>query len=125
MQAVLSSWKEVAQHMGKGIRTVQRWEHQAGLPVHRPSGTCKGVVLAYPSELSAWAHRSKGGKLDERNEVWKRNRELSLELLRRARSLRTSSQQLRERCQFLRLLAERRRGTRPAGVLFSIDRIAV
>ena len=25
--AVLSSWKDIARYMGKGVRTVQRWEH--------------------------------------------------------------------------------------------------
>jgi hypothetical protein len=52
---VLSSWKEIARHMGKGVRTVQRWERLAELPVHRPAGSA-GLVLAYPQELDAWAH---------------------------------------------------------------------
>jgi hypothetical protein len=54
MQAVLSSWKEIANYVGKGVRTVQRWERELGLPVHRPPGHDKGVVLAYPAELEAW-----------------------------------------------------------------------
>jgi hypothetical protein len=33
---VLSSWKEIARHFGKGVRTVQRWERELGLPIHRP-----------------------------------------------------------------------------------------
>lgn len=58
MQAVLSSWKEIAGYLGKGVRTAQRWERELALPVHRPLGQDKGVVLAYPEELEAWAHRT-------------------------------------------------------------------
>ena len=36
--AVLSSWKDIAKYMGKGVRTVQRWERHLGLPVRRPNG---------------------------------------------------------------------------------------
>lgn len=50
---VLSSWKEIASFLGKGVRTVQRWETSLGLPVHRPSGN-RGVILAYPGEIDAW-----------------------------------------------------------------------
>jgi len=31
----LNGWKEIALHLGKGTRTVQRWEKLYGLPVHR------------------------------------------------------------------------------------------
>jgi hypothetical protein len=31
----LTNWKEIAQYLDKGIRTVQRWEQQMGLPVRR------------------------------------------------------------------------------------------
>ena len=53
---VLSSWKEIATFLGKGVRTVQRWESSLGLPVHRPSED-SGVVLAYPVELDEWCHK--------------------------------------------------------------------
>ena len=36
MSSTLTSWKEIAQHLSKGVRTVQLWEKQIGLPVHRP-----------------------------------------------------------------------------------------
>lgn len=51
---VLTSWKEIATYLGKGVRTVQRWERDLGLPVRRPIGNSKHVVLAVPSELDAW-----------------------------------------------------------------------
>jgi hypothetical protein len=51
----LTSWKEVAFYMGKGVRTVQRWE-RFGLPIRRPSGIGhKSAIIAYTDELNAWA----------------------------------------------------------------------
>lgn len=52
--AVLTSWKEIAHYMGKGVRTVQRWEMDFGLPVRRPHGSNKKAILARPSDLDAW-----------------------------------------------------------------------
>lgn len=50
---VFSSWKEIAAYLGKGIRTVQRWERQAELPIRRPSNSCNRI-LAFRSELNDW-----------------------------------------------------------------------
>lgn len=52
--AVLTSWKEIARYMGKGVRTVQRWEQEFGLPIRRPLGSDKKAVLARPSDLDSW-----------------------------------------------------------------------
>lgn len=52
--AVLTSWKDIARYMGKGVRTVQRWEMDFGLPVRRPQGSNKKAVLARPRDLDAW-----------------------------------------------------------------------
>lgn len=51
---VLTCWKEIASYMGKGVRTVQRWEQEFGLPIRRPLGSNKKAVLARPSDLDAW-----------------------------------------------------------------------
>lgn len=52
---LLTCWKDIARHMGKGVRTVQRWEQKFGLPVRRPLGaTHKSVVIAHPHDLDAW-----------------------------------------------------------------------
>jgi hypothetical protein len=51
---VLTSWKDIARYMGKGVRTVQRWEQDFGLPVRRPCGSSKKAVLARPRDLDAW-----------------------------------------------------------------------
>lgn len=50
----LESWKEVAAHFQKGVTTVQRWEREEGLPVHRHAHARKGSIFAYRHELDAW-----------------------------------------------------------------------
>lgn len=51
------SWKEIAQYMGRGVRTVQRWE-AFGLPVHRPAGRERSAVFAIEHELDAWMQQT-------------------------------------------------------------------
>lgn len=51
---VLTCWKDIANYMGKGVRTVQRWEQEFGLPVRRPLGSSKKAVIARPADLDAW-----------------------------------------------------------------------
>jgi Tol biopolymer transport system component len=50
----LDSWKEIASYLGRGIRTVQRWEREEGLPVHRLDHAKRGSVYASRRELAAW-----------------------------------------------------------------------
>src|SRR4051812_46516207 len=50
----LESWKEIASHLGRGVTTVQRWELEEGLPVHRLPHAKKVSVFAFKSELDAW-----------------------------------------------------------------------
>ena len=50
----LSGWKEIANYLGKGVRTVQRYERELGLPVRRPAGKTTGSVVATKAELDAW-----------------------------------------------------------------------
>lgn len=51
------SWKEIALYMGRGVRTVQRWEAY-GLPVHRPAGRERSAVFAIEHELDAWMQQT-------------------------------------------------------------------
>ena len=51
---LLTSWKEIANFLGKGVRTVQRWEVTLGLPVIRPADNGSGIVMARPDDLEAW-----------------------------------------------------------------------
>ena len=53
-QERLDSWKEIAAYLRRGPRTVQRWEQELGLPVHRLSHGQRGQVFAYKPELDAW-----------------------------------------------------------------------
>lgn len=48
------SWKEIASYLGRSVRTVQRWEKEYGLPVHRASLSQRGAIYAYPRELREW-----------------------------------------------------------------------
>ena len=53
----LESWKDIATYLDKDVRTVQRWENDAGLPVYRPSQGKIRNVYASRSELDAWRNR--------------------------------------------------------------------
>jgi len=55
---VLDSWKAIAAHLGRTVRTVQRWERDAGLPVHRRRHGVLGSVHAYVDEIAEWLRRS-------------------------------------------------------------------
>ncbi len=50
----LDSWKEIAAHLKRDVRTVQRWEQDEGLPVRRHLHKKLGSVYAYKAELDAW-----------------------------------------------------------------------
>jgi Tol biopolymer transport system component len=50
----LDSWKAIASYLGRGVRTVQRWEREEALPVHRLAHEKRGSVYAYRPEVDAW-----------------------------------------------------------------------
>ena len=54
----LDSWKEIAQYLGRDVRTVIRWERDRGLPVSRVPGGRRSRVFAYQDELDQWLSRS-------------------------------------------------------------------
>lgn len=51
---VLNSWKEIASYMARGVRTVQRWERELNLPVHRIGAGKRSPVYAIAAELNFW-----------------------------------------------------------------------
>lgn len=51
---LLSSWKNIAAYLDRGVRTVQRWETTLGLPVHRMSAGQLAPVFAYEREIDLW-----------------------------------------------------------------------
>jgi hypothetical protein len=67
---ILSGWKDIANYLGKGIRTVQRYEGDLRLPVRRPAGRARGSVVATKQEIDSWIaaspirERSKSGVTD-------------------------------------------------------------
>jgi transcriptional regulator with XRE-family HTH domain len=51
MKLRFTCWKEIAEYFGKDVRTVQRWESQLQMPIHRP---LPNIVIALPRELDLW-----------------------------------------------------------------------
>jgi len=49
----LTSWKEIAAHLGVSVRTAQRWAGERGLPVRKLGGP-RGRVLVTVKELEEW-----------------------------------------------------------------------
>jgi TolB-like protein/Tfp pilus assembly protein PilF len=58
--ARLDSWKAIARYLGRDIRSVQRWERERGLPIHRVPGVKGGTIFAYQGELDAWLLSGRG-----------------------------------------------------------------
>lgn len=58
---ILNGWKEVANYMGRGVRTVQRWE-KLGLPVHRPNIRLRSAVVTTSEELDKWLAECANGR---------------------------------------------------------------
>jgi serine/threonine protein kinase/Tol biopolymer transport system component len=50
----LDSWKEIAAFLRRGVRTVQRWEREEQMPVHRLAHAKRGSVYADQHELARW-----------------------------------------------------------------------
>lgn len=65
----LDSWKAIAQYLGRDERTVQRWELDRGLPVHRLPGAKRGGIFAYAAELDVWMTRRPVLEADGREEL--------------------------------------------------------
>jgi|SRR5215469_2870467 len=53
---LLNGWKEIARHLQRGVRTVQRWEH-LGMPVIRVNRTLRSPVIAHSEEVDRWLTR--------------------------------------------------------------------
>jgi Tol biopolymer transport system component len=68
----LDSWKEIAAYLGRGVTTVQRWEQEEGLPVHRLPHAKRGSVFAFKREVDAWrearTHRASQTNVHEAEE---------------------------------------------------------
>lgn len=58
----LNSWKEIAAYLNRDARTVQLWEKNEGLPIHRLVHQSRASIYAYPRELDAWRKTRIPGK---------------------------------------------------------------
>lgn len=57
----LNGWKEIASYLGRGVRTVQRWE-ALGLPVRRPNSRLRSAVLSTTQEIDTWLQQCGDGR---------------------------------------------------------------
>jgi Tol biopolymer transport system component len=64
----LDSWKEIAAHLNRDVRTVQRWEKTANLPVRRLHQAGLRTVFAYTVDLDDWL-RQQGPAVEESSEA--------------------------------------------------------
>ena len=76
---ILNGWKEIAAHLGQGVRTIQRWEI-IGLPIHRPRGGARTSVIAFTEELDVWSHAAPLRYCDEIAELKKKIGSLETEV---------------------------------------------
>lgn len=53
----LESWKEIAAYLNRSVTSVQRWEQEEGLPVHRLVHAKGGSVYALTHELDLWRNQ--------------------------------------------------------------------
>jgi hypothetical protein len=97
MAHVLTSWKEIARYVGKGVRTVQRWEQELGLPVRRPNGGTKSVVLATSEEIDSWIHAQHSCHASQAESEEARLRKVVAELQAENESLRRQLEALQPR----------------------------
>jgi len=58
----LRGWKDIAAFLQTSARTVQRWERDLGMPVHRIGPETRRMVYALQHELVAW-RKSKAGRV--------------------------------------------------------------
>lgn len=87
---ILNGWKEIASYLGRGVRTVQRWELLYRMPVHRPAERDRSAIVAFSDELDMWVKQARlqGAPyvrptiivLDVANEDTLSNRKLVLEI---------------------------------------------
>ena len=50
----LDGWKEIAEYLRRTVRTIQRWERDEELPIHRHLHATAATVYAFTNELTEW-----------------------------------------------------------------------
>jgi tetratricopeptide (TPR) repeat protein len=73
----LDSWKEIASYLRREVRTVQLWEKNEGMPVHRHFHKHLGSVYAFRSEIDRWreqvSHRTGKSPAEAAREIQSSN----------------------------------------------------
>lgn len=93
---VLSSSKEISAYLGRGIRTVQRYEAQFGLPIRRPVALERGYVFAFSDELDDWLGKTPDDFCVHSNAEFQRSAHLPTLNSDQVRSMRQRLLRLRE-----------------------------
>ncbi len=102
MDRVLSSWKEIADYLHKSVRTVQRWEKDLRLPIHRPARGSGRIVLVDTAELDAWLRHSTKVQQTEPAAACRQLKERRKQTRQRCAALRAECQSLRRTMHELR-----------------------
>lgn len=75
----LTSWKQIAAHLGVTIRTAQKWETERHLPVHRLPGG-HGRVTASTKTLDDWKQTKPSLPPDATSFRWPVDRDMIAEV---------------------------------------------
>lgn len=93
--SLLSSWKEIATYLNRGVRTVQRWE-KIGLPVRRVHDGPRAPVVALADDLDRWIRATRmNGTQNPRDAKRLIIHEALLDSVQQSRTLRSKSASLR------------------------------
>ena len=87
---LLSGWKEIANYMHQGVRTIQRWERN-GLPVRRVTSSGRGPVIALAEDLDNWTRSLRSPLLDRIEELSARVSSLETQIRFLKRELRVKN----------------------------------
>jgi hypothetical protein len=65
----LDSWKEIAEYLGRDVRTLLRWEKEKGLPVHTVPGGKRRTVYAFKHEIDAWLAKEQPAEENQQSAI--------------------------------------------------------
>ena len=103
---LLTSWKEIASFMGKGVRTVQRWEATLGLPIIRPADGRSGIVMARTADLEAWILKGRLGSRPNTDGWQQRDETARATFAECVRALRAYQKEVKLLCDKVRVTRE-------------------
>jgi len=99
---ILNSWKEISNYVGRGVRTIQRWESDMRFPVHRTGEHLRSSVYALSEEIDAWLKHRGNARPSAHEE-----RHLSIKAMRKGMDqLAAHKQKLMDRSHTLKTLTD-------------------